>query len=62
MFHGLYIIEHSSNSCNGNVNTMEILEMWTQTDKCDWSQTPPPRMNSRPSDKENLPSNKLPTQ
>lgn len=35
MFHGLYIIEHSSNSCNGNVNTMEILEMWTQTDKCD---------------------------
>lgn len=49
MFHGLYIIEHSSNSCNGNVNTMDILETWTQT--CDRSQTPPPRMNNRPSDK-----------
>lgn len=35
MFHSLYVIEHSSNSSNGNVNTMEILETWTLIDKCD---------------------------
>lgn len=53
MFHGLYIIEHSSNSSNGNVNTMEILETWTdrQIKATDQSQTPPPRMLNRPLDK-----------
>lgn len=35
MFHGLYVIEHSSNSSNGNINKVESLETRTQVDKRD---------------------------